>query len=868
MNRKEIPQFRHGFSRRQIKFRTMGAGFVQRSAEFVINGIQVALQRDDMTRLPQAFGALTLLLVTFVSPAAAQYPAEWLCDTQYQDCREPILNLIRNESVGIDVGFWYMEDDRYVYELIERHRRGVPIRVLVDQRGNKYRLNETMLNRLRDAGIPMRDKFGGDVLHWKMMLFHGQNRVQFSKANYNAWALAPQVPNVSYDDEAVYFTNDNRITDSFRARFDERWVNTTLFRNYANISTTAPLTPTYSGVSVHSSMNFPPDQDFSVRSVSRYNAETRAIDAIVFRVTDHSQANGMINAVARGVPVRLITEPTEYRNRTRVWDAKHKDRMHMGGVQMKFRRLQSGGGGIMHQASVVMHGLGEVIFGSSNWTSASAIYSDEHNFFYNPGLNKPWFFQWFADQFDRKWEDTANYEPFRPLPPDTPLYFSPANAATGQGSSVTLSFDGQEFAHYYDIYFGTTVNPPLVLSQEISDSTEQLGSPLTGQRESFTVTNLLPGTTYYWRVVGKTWANQVASGPTWSFTTSGTAPGGGTPPPTGGSTPYGGSAVGVPGTFEAENFDLGGQNVAYYDTAVGNSGGAYRSEDVDIQSTSDVSGLFNVGWTKAGEWLQYTVNVGASASYRIEARVANSGAGGRFHVNVDGVDRTGAVTVPNTGGWQSWQTISSVAIPLNAGQRVIRVVFDAVSSTGSVANINWFRIVPADGSTPTTPPPTPTSPAYGGTPTALAGVLQAEHFDVGAQGVAYYDASAGNSGGVFRTDTNVDIGADPATGDFFVGWARVGEWLRYTVNVTESRTYRVGARLANLGSGATFRVEVDGVDRTGAITVPNTGGWDAWQNVNLGNIVLTQGSHVIRVVMLTRNVENSSVGNFDYFAFE
>jgi hypothetical protein len=800
---------------------------------------------------------------------------EWLCDTQYQDCREQILNLIRNElnihrneptrAVGIDVGFWYMEDDRYVYELVRAHQGGVPVRVLVDQRGNKYRLNETMLTRLRDAGIPMRDKFGGDVLHWKMMLFHAQNTVQFSKANYNAWALAPQIPNVSYDDEAVFFTNDSRLTNSFRARFDQRWINTTLFRNYANI--TAPLAPRYSGVSIHSSMNFPPDQDFSVRSVSRYNAEPQGIDAIVFRVTDHNQANGMINAVARGVPVRLITEPSEYRNRTRVWDAKHKDRMYMGGVQMKVRHRNRPG--IMHQASVVMHGLREVIFGSSNWTSASAIYSDEHNFFYNPRdfADKAWYFQWFADQFDSKWADTTNYEPFDPLPPDTPIYYAPANSATGQGTSVTLSWDGQEFAHYYDVYFGPTNSPPLLLSQTISDSTEQLGSPLTGQRESLTVSNLLPGTTYYWRIVGKTWANEVTSGPTWSFTTSGTAPGGGTtPPPTGGSTPYGGSAIAVPGTLEAENFDVGGQNVAYYDTVAGNSGGEYRAEDVDIQTVTDVSGLFNVGWTKAGEWLQYTVNVGTTGSYRIEARVANSGAGGRFHVNVDGQDRTGAMTVPNTGGWQNWQTISSVAIPLNAGQRVIRVVFDAVSSTGSVANINWFRIVSADGSTPTTPPPT--SPAYGGTPAAIAGVLQAEHFDVGAQGVAYYDTSTGNSGGLIRTETHVDIGRDQATGNYFLGWARVGEWLNYSVNVTENRTYRVGARVANLGSGATFRVEVDGVDRTGAITVPNTGGWDVWQSISLGNIALTQGSHVIRVVMLTRNVENSSVGNFDYFAFE
>ena len=87
--------------------------------------------------------------------------------------------------------------------------------------------------------------------------------------------------------------------------------------------------------------------------------------------------------------------------------------MYMGGVQIKMRQHE----GLMHQGSVVMHGLGEVIFGSSNWTTASAGWQDEHNYFYNPSLGKPWFFQWFADQFESKWNDTANYVPFQPLPP-------------------------------------------------------------------------------------------------------------------------------------------------------------------------------------------------------------------------------------------------------------------------------------------------------------------------------------------------------------------------------------------------------------------------------------------------------------------
>ena len=829
------------------------AGFHVVSAHVFFFGTQVAI--SDGVKRP-----LLTLIVTALAVVGAPLSSsgqERLCDTQYEDCRAPILELIRNERAGIDVGFWFMEDARYVPVLAERHRAGVPVRVLVDQRANaSKRLNATILQMLRDEGIPMRDKFAGDILHFKAMLFHGQNVVHFSKANFTDPSYVPITPNVNYFDEVVYFTNDDRLTNSFRRRFDDLWTNTSQWQNYANI--TVPLARHYPGTSIHPSMNFPPLEDFSNRSVSRYDNEHQRIDAIVFRVTDHRHAEAMRRAVARGATVRLITEPTEYRNPVRLWHAKHVDRMYIGGVQIKHRRHE----GLMHQASVVMHGLGEVIFGSSNWTTASAAYQDEHNFFYTPSLGKPWFFQFFADQFENKWNDTVNYEPFRPLPPDRPTYSSPMNAATGQSSSVTLRWEGGTWAHLYDIYFGTSPTPPLL------ESNREIGSPVDGQAESFTVSNLLPGTTYYWRIVGTTWAQLEAGGPTWSFTTAGTAPAGSTPPPTGGATPYGGTAAAIPGTFQAEDFDEGGQGVAYYDTASGNSGGAYRSTDVDIQATTDSGGGFNLGWTKAGEWVQYTVNATAAGSYRLEARVANSGSGARFRIIVDGSDRTGAVDVPNTGGWQSWQTLSLPAISLSAGQHVVRVVFENVSSTGSVGNYNWFRLA-ADSTTSTGTLPAPSTSAFGGTPLALPGILQAENFDVGAQGVAYYDTSTGNSGGVYRaTDVDIATTADPLSGGYLLGWARVGEWLTYTVNATESRSYAVAARLANVGSGATFRVEVDGVDRTGAIAVPNTGGWDTWQTVSLGNIPLTQGLHVIRLVMLTRNVENSSVANFGYFTFQ
>ena len=75
--------------------------------------------------------AVTLTLVP--APARA---AESLCDPSFQNCRTPLINLIRAETVGIDVGFWFMEDQRYVSEIIARKNAGVPVRLIVDPTAN------------------------------------------------------------------------------------------------------------------------------------------------------------------------------------------------------------------------------------------------------------------------------------------------------------------------------------------------------------------------------------------------------------------------------------------------------------------------------------------------------------------------------------------------------------------------------------------------------------------------------------------------------------------------------------------------------------------------------------------------------------
>jgi hypothetical protein len=67
----------------------------------------------------------TAVCALFATNARAQ-TTEWLCDASYENCRDPLVNLIRNENVGIDVAFWFMEDARLSSEIIKRWQAGVP----------------------------------------------------------------------------------------------------------------------------------------------------------------------------------------------------------------------------------------------------------------------------------------------------------------------------------------------------------------------------------------------------------------------------------------------------------------------------------------------------------------------------------------------------------------------------------------------------------------------------------------------------------------------------------------------------------------------------------------------------------------------
>ena len=488
--------------------------------------------------LTAALGLSCLLGATTTVSAQTLPPQERLCDPTFEDCRELILQYIRQENVQIDMGFWMMTDARYANELVRAWGRGVKIRLLMDPRcGAAHSACNAQNDQLEAALIPMRNRITSGILHWKVAIFAGQQQVQFAGANYAPFEMSPEIPYVNFTDEIVYFSKDPSIVHSFMTKFDDLWVSTTEFGNYANI--TGPLTRSYPIYPMDPQLNFPPDESYRGRAIAAYNKEQQQIDVMMFRITDEQHTFAMVNAINRGVPVRLITDEQEYRNPNRLWDAYNVDKMYFAGVKVRLDGHQ----GINHEKLVLLRGTSFTIFGSSNWTSPSSDSQREHNMF----TSQAWIYNWLEAQFERKWNNSTGHQetkPFVPLPPDVPAYQLPANGATNVPTTGTrLTFYAGLWAHLYDIYFGTTPNPPL-LEPVIRLGPSQFGTDY----RAYALPELTPGTRYYWKIVSKTMAHIPAEGQVWSFTTAGTAPNN-TPPTVSITSPVSGTTFTAPATF-------------------------------------------------------------------------------------------------------------------------------------------------------------------------------------------------------------------------------------------------------------------------------------------------------------------------------
>ena len=156
---------------------------------------------------------------------------------------------------------------------------------------------------------------------------------------------------------------------------------------------------------------------------------------------------------------------------------------------------------------------------------------------------------------------------------------------------------------------------------------------------------------------------------------------------------YDGKVAVIPGKIEAENYDIGGNRFTFYDKDSENQGKAYREDAVDIESIDDAAcGTvsckgFAVGYTQAGEWLEYSVNVESDAELTLTANVATASETAGFQLFMDGKAITDSIKVAKIDTtWKVYKEIEVGTVKLEKGEHVLRILI-----TGAYVNIDWLQ---------------------------------------------------------------------------------------------------------------------------------------------------------------------------------
>jgi hypothetical protein len=254
-------------------------------------------------------------------------------------------------------------------------------------------------------------------------------------------------------------------------------------------------------------------------------------------------------------------------------------------------------------------------------------------------------------------------------------------------------------------------------------------------------------------------------------------------------TPFNGPHT-VPCVIQAEDFDEGGQDVAYHSMTPWGTGNEYRSgTDVRIENEGNNDGyhLASLGYD---DWLNYTIDVAEAGSYTFEFTWANPNTNRYFNVSIDGVRIGSDYASPDTKSWTLFETVEAFTTNLTQGRHLVRVYPHTLNLPFVSGDFDKFEI-----KTPYTGTAYPETGAQ-----TIPGAIEAEYFDNGGEGVAYYVSQpVEGSENVIRPEEKISIKNSDWVGDYVT--AHDFDWLKYTVNVQENAKYNIYFRLASTTAG-------------------------------------------------------------------
>jgi len=158
----------------------------------------------------------------------------------------------------------------------------------------------------------------------------------------------------------------------------------------------------------------------------------------------------------------------------------------------------------------------------------------------------------------------------------------------------------------------------------------------------------------------------------------------------------------------------------------------------------------------------------------------------------------------------------------------------------------------------------------------IPGLVYLSDYDLGTNGIAYYDQDianyslstdqyeAWNRGWTYRND-GVDIQENSDTNNsngLHLSFIEKDEWVNYTVDVQESGFYNIDLRYATTQSGGQIKYLIDGNDVSEQITLSNTGGWNNFTNHSTNNIYIEEGVQTFQIFVIGTISFNMSSLNF------
>jgi parallel beta-helix repeat protein len=248
------------------------------------------------------------------------------------------------------------------------------------------------------------------------------------------------------------------------------------------------------------------------------------------------------------------------------------------------------------------------------------------------------------------------------------------------------------------------------------------------------------------------------------------------------SMPFLGQPVVVTGTIEAEQFDRGGPNVAYWNVT-NDPTNSYRTTGMCI-TTNNMPFGYCLDQTRSNEWVNYTINVLVPQTYAIETRVQGLGSNATFEINFSNyngtVISTGPLTIPGT----AWTNITGYATNLPVGTNVMTLKFlsAGISNSSTCPYVGRFDYI--------TVYPWWNPPTFGTTSNYVSGLGTGSDFSTASNNAYLIQSSVntlGSSGGI--------VGIEPGT--FYVVQAHPNEALdaypNAVVGLTNSNVKICGA---------------------------------------------------------------------------